>query len=497
MTIDEYLNESNGGSNLDLMGIRHAYKTLSHSRNNIVQSTDIATACLCNYLFRLSYPFGVTSSNDDYVVAGTTHEIMSLIAPKIILNHWSHATNDADHVVKLIEDDSDCIIQRAIGYKREQVKSDGKHKPLDHTFDYEIYDRIHGLLVGFVSRIMKKWKQPKRIMTEITITNVKAFHEGRIDALLEYDDNKYSVVDWKGYSLTPAKESGKEKWQLLANLFLANYRYTGNEDDWSKCLFGSVVYYEGAYIPRLLPPTEKAIFKLKKDRQFAYDIMCGNNTKLERPDFCAVCDIAKTQSAGECFRYQREAYLKSQGQLPADYDRIRRFALATRYKICRERGEVYRHKFVISQLTEKYGEVLALKKLEEAKIIYCNYKFEKIDGTRIVLTKDSNDFYLEARDIVRLIHKEDNIPLLACISESGSISEVNCNILIVDLRQEIVAERVKMQLFDNIKNRLVIIPDEINLTRRMLNPLHKLHRLASDIMIPDIDLYKGNGKTEN
>jgi hypothetical protein len=159
---------------------------------------------------------------------------------------------------------------------------------------------------------------------------------------------------------------------------------------------------------------------------------------------------------------------------------------------------VYRHKFVISQLTEKYGEVLALKKLEEAKIIHCNYKFEKIDGTKIVLTKDSNDFYLEPRDIVRLIHKEDNIPLLACISESGSISEINCNILIVDLRQEIVAERVKMQLFDNSENRLVIIPDEINLTRRMLNPLHKLHRLASDIIIPDIDLYReNNGKTEN
>jgi hypothetical protein len=51
-----------------------------------------------------------------------------------------------------------------------------------------------------------------------------AFHEGRIDAILEYDDNKYGLVDWKGYSLTPTTGSGKEKWQLLANLFLANYR---------------------------------------------------------------------------------------------------------------------------------------------------------------------------------------------------------------------------------------------------------------------------------
>jgi hypothetical protein len=218
MTIEQQLNESYGNSSLGLMDVRHAYKTLSHSRNNIVQSTDIATACLCNYLFRLSYPFGVKSSNDDddYVVADTTHDIMSLIAPKIILDHWSYATEDVDHVVKLIEDDSEYVVQRAIRYKREQVKLEGKHKPLDQTFDYDITDRIHGLLVGIVSRIMKKWEQPKRIITEITITNVKAFHEGRIDAILEYDDNKYGLIDWKGYSLTPTTGSGKEKWQLLA-----------------------------------------------------------------------------------------------------------------------------------------------------------------------------------------------------------------------------------------------------------------------------------------
>jgi hypothetical protein len=65
---------------------------------------------------------------------------------------------------------------------------------------------------------------------------------------------------------------------------------------------------------------------------------------------------------------------------------------------------------------------------------------------------------------VRLVYKEDNIPLLAGISESGSISEVNCNILIVELRREIIAERVKMQLFNNSNNRLVLISDEINLT---------------------------------
>ena len=53
--------------------------------NNIVQSTDVATACLCNNLFKLSYPYGVIDGkDDDFVVADTTHEIMYLIALTII-----------------------------------------------------------------------------------------------------------------------------------------------------------------------------------------------------------------------------------------------------------------------------------------------------------------------------------------------------------------------------------------------------------------------------
>jgi hypothetical protein len=41
-----------------LTDIRKLYKNLIHAQNNIVQSTDLATACLCNNLFKLSYPYG-------------------------------------------------------------------------------------------------------------------------------------------------------------------------------------------------------------------------------------------------------------------------------------------------------------------------------------------------------------------------------------------------------------------------------------------------------
>jgi hypothetical protein len=37
------------------------------------------------------------------------------------------------------------------------------------------------------------------------------------------------LVDWKTYDVNPVNSSGKEKRELLANLFLANHRYTRDE----------------------------------------------------------------------------------------------------------------------------------------------------------------------------------------------------------------------------------------------------------------------------
>jgi len=481
-----------------LMDIRRMYKTLLHAQNNIVQSTDIATACVCDYLFKLSYPYGVINGKEDFVVADTTHEIMSLIALRILPEHWecNIKRDEVEAVVKRIERESDNIIQQAIQKTKDRVQSEGRRdKPLDYNFECDIYDRLHGILTGLASRIMKKYECPRRVVTEITITNVPKFHEGTVDAILEYPANKYGLVDWKTYDLNPANSSGKEKWQLLANLLLANYRYSNNEDEWASCLFGSIVFYEGAFIPRL-PLSEKAILKIKKERQFAYDMMCGNNPKPERPDFCAVCDIGKTKSAEECYRYQQESYLAKTGQLPADYDRIRRFTLATRYKICRERGETYRHKFVISQMIQQFGEEDALDLLEHAKIIHRNYRFDKIEvsanrDSLVYLTKKDRtdkEFYVESRKIVRIIRKENNIPLLACVSKSGSIYNVKPDTLIVDFRKYTTLQHAREQLFygDPDNYELIVIPDEINLTRRMLNPLHMLHRLAADKIIPTL-----------
>ena len=61
------------------------------------------------------------------------------------------------------------------------------------------------------------------------------------------------------------------------------------------------------------------------------------------------------------------------------------------------------------------------------------------------------------------------------------MKEVNDTKLVVGLDANTIAQRAKTQL-SNLP--IIIIPDEINLTRRVLEPMHRFHRLAADIMLP-------------
>src|SRR2546421_11134681 len=72
--------------------------------------------------------------------------------------------------------------------------------PLDN--DIEIYiTQAESRLMGLASQLSKKMKRqypPIRIISEITITNTLARHEGRIDAVFEYENHR-ETLDWKTY----------------------------------------------------------------------------------------------------------------------------------------------------------------------------------------------------------------------------------------------------------------------------------------------------------
>jgi hypothetical protein len=85
------------------------------------------------------------------------------------------------------------------------------------------------------------------------------------------------------------------------------------------------------------------------------------------------------------------------------------------------------------------------------------------------------------RRIVRIIGKEQGRPLLSYISEQASVMEVKNNKISLSFRSKVAVRRAKRQLFHL---PIIMLRDELNLTRSMLKPIHQFHKLAADIFIP-------------
>jgi hypothetical protein len=476
--------------------VRDIYRGLQKAQTHLVQSTEIATASVCQHLFKLSYPFGVIRGQRDYLVANAVHDIMSIAIHGPILENWVYKTDQYADVANNIVRSSSGITEEVIKETREYANKEARKVP--ESFDHDVMDRYQGLVTGITKHLMKKCERPNRVITEATITNILNHHEGRIDAILEFGKG-YAILDWKTYDINRARGSGHERWQLISNMLLSNYRYMQNEDDWTNFLFASIVYYEGAYIPRL-PIAEKHIEKIKKDRFFAHQVLCGNYVHAEKPKFCPVCDT-NAEGCSDCRFYRKDSRMAFAGELPNSYRKITGQLFGNRYKVLEERAETHRHKHVVDKMVNSLGESRAIRELEKYGILHSGYRFVSADGTTALFRRDegNKESFLEPKKVLRIIGMEDDddnndgdegrrISLLSCISEQATVMEVGHNDdddddLILGFRSKATVVRAKKQLF-NLP--LIMMRDEINLTRRMLEPLHKFHKLAADLLVPNI-----------
>ena len=119
--------------------VRDLYKSMARTKTHLVQSKEIATTCVCPYLFKMSYPFGVVGGERDYLIANTVHDVISLAAPTTILDNWQQGKTEADfeNIAKTIDKDSSSIIEKAILDAKDKAKMEGK-PPVLETFDYEL-----------------------------------------------------------------------------------------------------------------------------------------------------------------------------------------------------------------------------------------------------------------------------------------------------------------------------------------------------------------------
>ena len=285
---------------------------------HLVQSSEIATSCVYQNLFKLDYPYGAIRSDKDYLIVNTVHDIMSLCMGGPIIENWQYNSNDYENLTEKIVQDSYNIMNEVINYTLD-IKNK-ENRSVQHDFKDRIDEIYRGLVTGICKRLMKKYDKPDRIITEITITNIKDHHEGRIDALLEYHYG-YGILDWKTYDLNKTI-SDCEKWQLIVNSLLANYRYCQEEDDWNKHNFSCIVHNSGAYFPKL-ETIKKEVNKIKNNRKFAFEVLCGRHVHAERPSFCPVCDKGM-EGSKECLFYQIDSKLAHEGKLPAQYDKMTR-----------------------------------------------------------------------------------------------------------------------------------------------------------------------------
>ena len=139
---------------------------------------------------------------------------------------------------------------------------------------------------------------------------------------------------------------------------------------------------------------------------------------------------------------------------------------------------------MINTIIDRLEEDAALQELEKTGVIHTGYHVHSINANSVTLVKSHYGLLtlLEPRKIVRMIDKEEGgIPLLATVNEKAFVREVDDTKLAVDIDGNIIAERAQKQL-SNLS--IIIIPDEINLTRRVLEPMHRFHKLLVDIMLP-------------
>lgn len=233
-----------------------------------------------------------------------------------------------------------------------------------------------------------------------------------------------------------------------------------------------------------MPPSPQALAKVKEARSYAMDVLCDRARHARKPAFCPVCDGCGDSGSGaasDCYFYRYEGKRLSEGTLPLPLYNIRKQVMRQSYLVIAERAVTHKHKYTIQWAIDQWGEEEALHELELAGIIGTGYRITEVRSDSLVLRNNTGARLLMNRKPVRLVGKEDGIPLFASVNAMGSVREAHQGEVIVEFFRKTSVQRASRDLAGR---EIVVLPSEINLTRRMLQPLHLFHRWAGDVLLP-------------
>lgn len=450
------------------MDLRSVWKHMPLD-THIANSTDIARIASCPWKFRLPRIFGATPSFGQYgstLPGKIAHEVLASAVIGPIREVWDTNPQDPSLTHDLLWKELESIKEETFRKQKEMYEAYGTE--VSNECLERASDRIFGLTEAFVYQFMIKEPPPERIRTELTITNVKMGHEGRLDALIEHKDN-YTVLDWKTYSDSAPQSHGYDHYQIVANGLLANYRHKKAEQDFTMCRL-AIVYYSGVYIPRC--PSELLIERVRQARKYVLDCFCGRSApRMQQPPWpvCKECEYYEA-----CRFYKGELWAAREGLLNPGHDRIRRTLWWRRYVTIDKRAVSHKIKYLVQIAFSAFGESKGIEELRKIGVIDEGYVFAGYDKDEheITLRKKDKVIGFGQRTVVRIIGLERDVPLLACLSVKGSVHTLESDLMTLKVFGTDV-ERAARQL---VNMPILLMKDEVDLTARELEPIDFVHR---------------------
>lgn len=400
--------------------------------SHFAESSDIGSASICGRKFLLPRVVGAVGRGNVAYIPGTiAHRVLERVGPTLDVLWRRHAS--AEEILAEWKSDADDT------YGEYESRATAKGTSVE-KYIVAANDRLGGIAT-VLAEYFRDHEPPRKVITEITITNPSTRHEGRVDAIFEYD-GRAETVDWK--TNVTGSITQYERIQTVSNGMLVNYRYGRAEDDFANNKL-TIFTPEGIHHP---VPTQKALDDVRSARKFILDTLAGLHPHNELPPIF-VCNACSYYEPCRFYMYDKTP------------DDIRKLLWNRRFRVLRKREKSHLNKFLAVELPPAG--------LAELGILEQDYSFQSFADGTLTLRKESSG-RLFAGDAVRVIGREPGIPLLACVSCSGSISGIRAN-------------EVSVKVFRGRPSDLVGLPvsvlrTDVDLSKRELESIDRVHRNA-------------------
>ena len=412
---------------------------------HLAETSDIRSATICGFKFKLPRIMGaVPEGSESYISGSIAHKVLESAASETLIPLWQSRAG-RDEIIN--------AWRPYMTYFFEEQRRE------DSIPNVEVYLRqAERRLLGIATSLQTKMKKdpvPTRILTEVTITNTRTRHEGRIDSIFEYDNGanvtiEEETVEWKTYAERKMSES--DKMQTISNGMLVNYRYGRNEDDFTG---NSLIVITPTRI-QSPKPTRRAIDRIRSAREYVLNVLDGERVRANLPYF-KVCESCGYSNA--CRFYMNDTTDPSR----------RKIFWSTRFKALRERERAHVNKFIVDNLPPAT--------LAQLGITEFGYTLEDVDISDITggkytttLRKRTVGTNFDNGDSVRIIGLESNTPILACISCTGYIRDIN------EDGNSFVIEVNSGQPNQLRGLPIMLLKTDVDLTKRELGSIDFIHR---------------------